>query len=236
MAAENSKELNELAAFLRLDNRGNLKESALEYVVGLTGTEEGRSLLLNEDTVLPLLLDLTTDSQFAISRGALLALLNLSGTEKAARKITELDVMPRLLQLLVDPTYQLADTVCMLLANLTRTEHGAMAFTSAIASDSCPGLHKLVNIFNQAGYNESTQFHYLGSVFSNVAQVQQARQMFTDPNHCVLPRLLPHVHHQQSVIRRGGIVGLLRNLSFEVGWPGHGLLYSSISSLRQGLE
>ena len=232
MAAESSKELNELASFLRLDSRDDLKQSALEYVVGLTGTEEGRSMLLSEVSLLPLLLDLTTDSQPAVSRDALLALLNLSAAENAARKITELDVMPRLVQLLVDPSYRLADTVCMLLANLTRTEPGATAFISAMASDSsCPGLHKLVDIFNQAGYNKNAQFHDLGSVFSNIAQVEQARRMFIDPNHCLLPRLLPHVHHQRSLVRRGGTVGLLRNITFEVGWPWHGLLLHSVCVL-----
>ena len=223
MAAESSKELNELASFLRLDSRVDLKQSALEYVVGLTGTEEGRSMLLSEVALLPLLLDLTTDSQPAVSRDALLALLNLSASENAARKITELDVMPRLVQLVADPNYRLADKVCMLLANLTRSEQGAMAFASAIASDSsCPSLPKLVDIFNQAGYNKNAQFHHLGSVFSNIAQVERARRMFTDTRHGLLPRLLPHVHHHQSLVRRGGTVGLLRNITFEVGWLWHG--------------
>lgn len=215
-------ELTELAAFLRLDSQLDLKTPALEYVLGLTGTEEGRSLLLSEDAVLLLLLDLSTDSQLVVSRDALLALLNLSGTEKVALKLTELDVTPRLLQLLVDPTYQLADSVCMLLANLTRTEQGAVAFTTAITSGSCPDLQKLVDVFNQTDYNESARFHYLGPVFSNMTQVQQARRMFTDRNLCLLPRLVPHTRHRESLVRRGGMAGLLRNLSFEVGWLWHG--------------
>ena len=212
------EQLGELFTFLQPDARSNVKSVALSYLLGLTGSEEGRALVTQQgDVVYPLLLDLINDKVHEVSRDALLTLLNLSAFETAANCLVKLGIIPRLLNLVVDHSNQHADTSCMLLSNLTRQEVGALALTEILMVEGKPDILQLVDIFNQKGYNEHAQFHYLATVFSNITQVASARHLFLDRSKMLLPRLLPFVQFQESLTRRGGVAGLLRNLCFEVG-------------------
>lgn len=210
-------QLGELFSFLTLNTRLDLKSTALEYVLGMTGSEEGRSFIKRNQDVLRLLLELTTDAQPLISRDAHLALLNLSAVDDVAEHLIDLEVIPRFLEFLVNPKWTHADKVCMILSNLTRQGKGAEAFVKAVTTDGKPSLYQLIDIFDRTGYNKDANFHYLGTVFSNVTQTSTARILFLDRSRCIIPRLLPYTQFQGSVIRRGGVVGLLRNLCFEVG-------------------
>ena len=210
--------LEELLTFLRPDARTDVKIAALDFLLGLTGSEEGRMMVTQQgDAIYPLLLDLITDKVHVISRDALLALLNLSAFETAADSQVKLGVIPKLLELIVEPSSQHADTACMLLSNLTRQESGAQALTEILMAEGKPDILQLVDIFNQRDYNKHAQFHYLATVFSNLTQISSARQMFLDRSMALVLRLLPFVQFQESLIRRGGVAALLRNLCFEVG-------------------
>ena len=209
--------LEELFSFLSLNTRLDLKSTALEYVLGMTGSEEGRSFVKNNQEVMRLLLELTTDEQPLISRDAHLALLNLSAVDELAEHLIDLEVIPRFLEFLVDSKWTHADMICMILSNLTRQGKGADAFVKAVTTDGKPSLFQLIDVFDRTGYNKDANFHYLGAVFSNVTQTPAARILLLDRSRCIVPRLLPYTQFQGSVIRRGGVVGLLRNLCFEVG-------------------
>ena len=209
--------LDELFSFLSLNTRLDLKSTALEYVLGMTGSEEGRSFVKNNQEVMRLLLELTTDEQPLISRDAHLALLNLSAVDELAEHLIDLEVIPRFLEFLVDSKWTHADMICMILSNLTRQGKGADAFVKAVTTDGKPSLFQLIDVFDRTGYNKDANFHYLGAVFSNVTQTPAARILLLDRSRCIVPRLLPYTQFQGSVIRRGGVVGLLRNLCFEVG-------------------
>ena len=213
-------ELEELSAFLKLDTRLDLKSSALKYCLGLTGSEEGQSLILKHSTILPLIFDLTTDHEEIISRDAFFTILNLSAHNEFALLFIKLDVIPRLVENLIDlKHHSKADTICMILSNLTRVEEGTKAFISIInCQDRSITLHQLVDIFDKRELNKGPTLHYLAPIFSNVTQMSTARQLFLDKEVCILPRLLPYMDYKDSIIRRGGAVGLVRNLCFEVGW------------------
>lgn len=210
--------LDELLAFLRPDIRQDLRHTALEVVLGLTGSEDGCALIKQRVDSLSLLLDLMLDKEPAVARNAYLALVNLSAIEEFAMKLVSLGVLRRLLSLLTDPSWVHADLGCTLLANLTREPSRAEAFVKELtAPGDGPSLHQLVDIFDRRGFNSHAQLHYLATVFSNITQVAAARQLFLNRSKCILPRLLPYVQFKDSLIRRGGVVGLLRNLCFEVG-------------------
>ncbi len=218
-------DLHELLGFLTLGSpRLDLKSAALDCVLGLTGSKDGQKLIRDNQGLLRCLFDLTKDAQPQISRDACLALVNLSGVEGIADVILGLGVIPGLLKCLVDPKYTHADKVCMILSNLTRSERGSMEFVKVITGaggepvgGECPTLYQLVDIFDQPGYNKDANLHYLAPLFSNISQVPVSRHLLMDRSKCVVQRFLPYTQFGGSLIRRGGVVGLLRNLCFEVG-------------------
>ena len=210
-------QLQDLARFLHPGTRLDLKTVALDYVLGLTGSEEGRSVIGKQDSILTLLLDLTQEKDQDTSHSSYLAVLNLSGYEEFAAKFVKLNVIRRLLELLTasSPVPD-ADTICMILSNLTRTAEGTESFMVALDSMNGPAtLNKLVDMFDKRDSSHGRPLHYLSSVFSNITSVSSARLMFLDKQICLLPRLLPYIQYQSSLVRRGGVVGLMRNLCFE---------------------
>ena len=234
-----SEQLNELLSFLSLNTRLDLKSTALTYLLGLSASEDGRSLVKSNPAVIKLLQDMITDTQPVIAKDAMLVLLNLSASKDVAEVMIGMGIIPRLLSLVANPEYPHSDAVCMTLSNLTQTERGAGQLTEILMSSeehssteqastpqaygktatapAAPTLYQLVDIFDRKGYNKNANFHYLATVFVNITQISVARQLFLDKKKCILPRLIPYTQFYDSEIRRGGIVGLLKNLCFEVG-------------------
>ena len=211
-------ELEELCEFLSPTARLDLRSTALDYVLGLTGSPEGVKLLRMHTKLLRQLLELTTDtSQPLMCRDAHLAVLNASADSAVAESLVQLDVVPRLLELATDPEWKEADKICMTLSNLTRNEAGSTAVSKILSRGSSSiTLYRLVDIFGRVGYNKHANYDYLATVFSNISQLSAARLLFLDRERCIVPRLLPYTQ-SESLTRRGGIVGLLRNLCFQVG-------------------
>ena len=216
--------IQEFLSFLTLDSRVDLKSASLQYVLGLTGSNEGKELIKSNPALIRCMFDLLMDKYTLVSTDAHLCLLNLSSAEDMSEHILSLDIFPKLLELVVDPKWNHADKVCMILSNLTRSEKGAEVFLKAISESpseaSChklPSLHRLVDVFGCKGFNKTANLHYLAALFQNLSQITSARQLFLDRPLCIVPRLLPFTQYAESVIRRGGVVGLLRNLCFEVG-------------------
>ena len=240
-------QLQDLFSFLSLDSRVDLKTIALDYILGLTGSDGGRAMIKASPPVIRLLLQLTSDKQpTAISKDANLVLLNLSSSADIAEVMLDLEVIPKLLVNLVNPEYAHSDAICMTLSNLTQTEKGSELFltaimkseqaqkeeqsatvssaasAAAISAAAVPSLYQLVDIFDRKDFNKRANFHYLATMFLNITQLSLARQMFLDRKKCILPRLITYTQFYESEIRRGGIVGLLRNLCFDVGqYPNH---------------
>lgn len=211
-------QLEELCGFLTPTSRLDLKSTALDYVLGLTGSTDGVKLLRKHTKSLQKVLELITDTtQPVLCKDAHLAILNASADTEIAKSLVELHVVPRLLELLVDSEWKDADKVCMTLSNLTRTHTGSLAVTHTLTNDSTNvTLYKLVDIFGRIGYNKHSNYDYLATVFSNISQLTTARLVFLDREKCIVPRLLPYTQ-SDSLTRRGGIVGLLKNLCFQIG-------------------
>lgn len=211
-------EVNQLASFLKKDARVDLKVSALTYVLGLTGSSDGLDCIhAHKEILLPALLELTEDELDPIANDSYLALVNIAANSRLARELVLLHVIPQLLTLLLDP--KCTDHVTMILSNLTRGNEGSKAVLDVLQKDnSAVKLHQLVGLFCT---NKTTKFHYLATVFSNISQLPSGRRLFLDPQQCILQRLLPYIHYQDSLVCRGGIVGLVRNLCFETGEVKH---------------
>lgn len=215
-------ELPELLSFLSLNTRLDVRCTALEYVLGLTGSKAGKEWIKNNGDILAKLLDLLNDHNEIISKDAHLAIVNLSADQEMVDYL--LSSIPLFLCYLQNSQWMHADKLCTILSNLSRFEAGAEHLLKALAEaetgekmNKGMTFYQLVDIFDQwKSYNKSANFHYLASVFLNLSQIQQARELFLDQTKCILPKLLPYTH-ADSRIRRGGIAGLMKNLCFEVG-------------------
>ncbi|NWU70600.1 HGH1 protein, partial [Pterocles burchelli] len=57
----------------------------------------------------------------------------------------------------------------------------------------------------------------LGPLLCNLSQLPQGRRGLLDRSRCSVQRLLPFTQDKDSVVRRRGIVGALRNCCFQHG-------------------
>lgn len=69
----------------------------------------------------------------------------------------------------------------------------------------------------------------LGPIFSNLSQVEKARDLLCDPVTDILPRLLPFTQYEESILRKGGIIGLLKNICHD--YTRHSYLLEEIDIL-----
>lgn len=217
--------LSELSTFLSIDARLDVICTALEYILGFTGSKEGRELVRSNEDIVKKLFDLLTHKNEVISRDSHLIIVNLSADEDVHTVNYWVKVIPNILHYLRIPQWVHADKLCTILSNLSRSIKGAEILYKILTqskgdeqSSSVPSLYQLVDIFDRwESYNPNANFHYLASIFVNLSQISPARSLFLDHSECLLPRLLPYTHFADSCIRRGGIVGLVKNLCFEVG-------------------
>ena len=137
-----------------------------------------------------------------------------------------------------DPECPVSDPACMALSNLTIDRANCDAVARQLAQADVkidrivsPGQGRInvaiilrlsysfpgqVFVFCHEGYNRhGAGLHYLGPLLSNLSQLPSVRASIADPSGCVLQRLLPFVAYPGSRVRRGGVVGALRNCCFD---------------------
>ncbi|EZA56027.1 hypothetical protein DMN91_003275 [Ooceraea biroi] len=221
--------LREIVQFLNHDARLDLKAIALEHVLGVTATADGRELLLKLPEILKQLVILMQDSSVPISKDAALALINITGDEsgtKAMLIISEgsnstedkkysLNLVEVCMRAIMDKSSTLADPCCMILSNITRPLY-LVDRVVALVEQTDFAWDTIVSAFTAKQYNTTgAKLHYLGPVFSNLSQSSHVRRYLTDRDRSVIQRLLPFTEYPDSIIRRGGIIGTLKNCTFD---------------------
>ncbi|CAD7092692.1 unnamed protein product [Hermetia illucens] len=216
------EELRELLQFLDLNQRLDLKAVALSHVLSLTGSAEGRKLILEFPELMQAVVKLTTDKTHTIAKDATLALINLTGDESGAVTLHEAcqscpetsGIIPWSLEQIVDEKSKLADPWCMVLSNLSRAESLSTKVLDEIDKDEKLIL-LLANAFSRIGYNKEAKLHYIASIFCNLTQSSRGRKLLCESKHNLLQKLLPFISYQDNIIRRGGIIGVLKNICFD---------------------
>uniref|UniRef100_A0A182JYD4 Protein HGH1 homolog n=1 Tax=Anopheles christyi TaxID=43041 RepID=A0A182JYD4_9DIPT len=208
--------LDEIVQFLAKTARLDLKVVTLSHVLGLTGSVEGIQLLVKNETLLNSLLDLTTEE--SVAKDAVLCLINITaediGAAAVVEKLTE-RLVPLAYEAVMDENCKLSDGWCMVLCNITRPEHLVERVLQQLLAIEF-SLEKLTTCFTRINYNkQKCHLNYLGLLFSNVSQSKAARDVFCNQTTGLLRRLLPFVHHEGSIVRRSGAVGLLKNVCFD---------------------
>ena len=193
---------------------------------------DGLKLLVQNETLLNNLLDLTGEE--SVAKDAVLCFVNITAEETGAAvvvdKVTthqtrfelclicafDLQLTERLVPLayeaVLDENCKLSDAWCMVLCNITRPEHLVERVLARLLAIEF-SLEKLTTCFTRVSYNkQKCHLNYLGPLFSNVSQSKAGREVFCNQQTGLLRRLLPFVHHEGSIVRRGGAVGLLKNV------------------------
>lgn len=225
--------LEEMQSFLDVNARLDLKAAAVQYVLGLSGTEAGRLLLLQHPCSLSSLISIAQDKRVGIARNACLAIINISGEEEGVRALLlnrgkvdgqDIDsdhsnVVMVVIKFIMDPESSLADPGCMILSNLTRPS-GTIERVIDIIKKCGITVDHLASAFtnrqNNYSYEEGPNRDYLGQVFSNLSQSVTFRSSLLDHERCIIQRLLCYTHDCSSSVRRRGIVGTLRNCCFDI--------------------
>uniref|UniRef100_A0A8C5MIY8 Protein HGH1 homolog n=1 Tax=Leptobrachium leishanense TaxID=445787 RepID=A0A8C5MIY8_9ANUR len=207
----------ELLSFLMPGTRADVKSQALEYILGLSGTSEGRRNICSEPALLPVLMDLSADSP-PVAQDAYHLLVNL--TADASTHPALLQHIPALLRTLLDrlkdPTCVYAASVCTALCNLSREEETCRAVLEKL---QVSGMNQLMDMISTPKYNLVANLDYLGPLICNLSQLREGQDFILDRSRCVVQRLLPFTNSPGSIVQRGGIVGTLRNCCFNHTLP-----------------
>ncbi|XP_032592671.1 protein HGH1 homolog isoform X2 [Drosophila grimshawi] len=193
----------------------------MQHVLGcLTGSVEGKEAILSLDDMLMAIFGLTLDDNATVSKDAVLSLINLTAEETGAIKVYELakQVQPRFAiaevasKQICDEQAELADAWSMVLSNLSRVE----ALVHSILDTLESTLPQLAKAFAKLEYNKKKcKLHYLAPIFCNLTQVPRGRELCCQPKYQLLEKLLPFASFEESVVRRGGTIGIIKNICFD---------------------
>ncbi|XP_061641155.1 protein HGH1 homolog isoform X1 [Phyllopteryx taeniolatus] len=204
----------ELLSFLTPATRPDVKGHTAGYILGLSGNRDGCRFLRARPDIIAALFALTSDPSAAIAEDCYRILINLSADETLHQVlVTDIGVVPSLLKNLKDPQFPFADKICTILSNLTRHQKTCKTLFKVFQEEM--GLAQLVDILCTEGYNPHADMHYLAPLLSNLTQLPDARRFLMDKDRCAVQRLLPFTQFEASALRRGGVVGVLRNCCFD---------------------
>jgi hypothetical protein len=127
-----------------------------------------------------------------------------------------LGVLQIIAKYVLDANSQLSDPMLSVLCNITRSELLIEQVINTLLEIDNTIFDRLVGVFAKVDFNQKNQhLNYLAAAFSNFSQSSTFRNLVASSQTRLLQRLLPFINHESSVIRRGGITGLLKNICFD---------------------
>lgn len=211
--------MNELLQFLKPETRIDLKDMAMNHLLGLSGTEDGVNTIMSCEKLLQSLITLTDDRSELIAKNALLILVNITASAKGVIELLKFksdetkNIVKLFIGYVLNPEKKDADAAAMILSNITRVE----TELDAILDTFMPHLNDILNAYVNIEYNKKgSNLNFIGPMFSNLSCCHRVRKWLTTENpHIPLIKLLPFCNYELSNIRRGGAIGTIRNLSFD---------------------
>jgi hypothetical protein len=231
--------LEELAGFLKADTRIDVKSLALHHILSMTGTIDSKKLLVKNGKVISdiILLAFRKNEQKAINKDAIFSLINLCADENDALKIMEKNpiLVPMLIDSILDENCAYADALCAILSNLSRgkknceiifekyflenkgndtnNNNNSKTDASGISNEK---FEKLLKVFCTENFNKTNDLNYLAPFLCNLTQLESVRNLILS-DISLIQRLLPYTTYTKSDIRRGGILGSIKNCCFNYG-------------------
>ena len=160
---------------------------------------------------------MTSDNSPGVQKEACVFLLNASVSQIVARKLENVNTFELILPRIVDKDCTFADNAAMLLSNLTRSEQGCELCLKSIEQSSQCSLKKIFDVLWNEKYNEHVELHHLAAFLSNMSRLKAVRMVVLDRAGGLMQKLSSYVGFYKSVVRRKGIVGIIRNCCFEYG-------------------
>jgi hypothetical protein len=212
----------EIMPFLSPSARPDVRSVAVQYFLGLTGKPDGQQFIASNEKYIKAIISVLEDEQAAIAKDAYLALVNLTTSEILSWKLLNdesfSDFLTNIIKYVLKCDSIHADIACMILSNVSRSEQCAQKIVdSMIDQHDQIGFDKVIQIFCQVNFNKDATLNYLGTFLLNLTQIHVGRHYVLDKERCVIQRLLPYTQYMDSVVRRGGVVGTLKNCCFETG-------------------
>lgn len=188
-------------------------------------------LICNSENIVTQLVLLLQISHTIINKSAALILVNLSACEKGAQILSNNENCVRvLMENILKPDSNIADACCMILSNISRPLPYVELVIKSVTQSK---FEELLNVFTKVKYNNKGQnLYYLGPVLSNLSQSSTIRKWLLDEDKCYIEKLLPFTEYRDSIVKRGGVIGTLRNCCFETDWHER-LLTSKVDILPQ---
>ncbi|UJR28152.1 hypothetical protein I4U23_009406 [Adineta vaga] len=228
--SSNTVALEELSQFLDPQGRLDLKSLALQTLLSLTASKEGRHLILslpNTDSntsVLSCVCRLIfEDVQESIRFDSLLFLINLTSDNDSSifnNKQTSIysDFWIQLLKRCIDDRqYEHADAGCKLLSNITSRTISIDQlndFVNHLDKNYPSWFDHLIQAFSTIDYNlKKNNLDYLSALIVNLTQLKVIRERLRNHEH--LKRLLCFTDQNHSTIRRGSVACILKNCCFD---------------------
>lgn len=174
-------------------------------------------LIRRSEALLKAIIQLTEEKVAAIRRDAFLVMVNVSASDEGAINILGADetLVKKCVEEILNENSTLADPCAMFLSNLTRAKANVEQVLDILLSKE-HSIDRLLTAFTRKEFNQKgMNLDYIGPVFSNLTQSARGREIVCDPAKNMLLRLLPFTAHPDSLIRRGGATGVLKNVCFE---------------------
>lgn len=216
--------IDELASFILPETRLDVKTLALHHILSMTGSFESREILLKNRVILENIetLAFRNEEQNSIKKDAFLTLINLAAEEFNAKALLYMlpSLVGKLIDYICDATSKHADAACAILSNLSRGSQTCKQIAKYFCTSDTNNndrqthtLESLLKVFCSEGYNPTNSLNYLAPFICNLTQVEEIRNIIVSKD-VILLRLLPYTTYQKSIIRRGGIIGAIKNCCF----------------------
>ncbi|XP_011687240.1 PREDICTED: protein HGH1 homolog [Wasmannia auropunctata] len=230
--------LKEISKFLDLssdtaDIRLDLKFSVLHHVLCLTETDDGLELLLKLPRMLTQLIIFLQDPCCEIRKFAADLLVNIVADESGTNAMliisessnsaeknksdseSSQNLIKVCLRAIMDKSSLQADRCSMILSNMTRKFYLVDRVITLIEKSGY-AWNDVVAAFTAKEYNtKGENLHHLGDVFCNLSQSPHVRRYLMDRRLCLIQRLFPFTEYSDSWIRRRGVIGTLKNCTFD---------------------
>jgi hypothetical protein len=233
--------LNELVQFLQPSTRLDVKSLALHTVLSMTGNFESRLLLLSHQKLITYLIELAFSEaeQKSVNKDAFFTFINLSADELDSKVLIDKhpDLVKRLVDYVLNEKSKFADTACAILSNLSRGKRNSeIIFNKYFLEEkheqnnndsvkNYVNFEKLLKVFCTENFNKSNKLDYLAPFICNLSQIEAVRNTILSDK-LIIQRLLPYTTYERSTLRRGGIIGTIKNCCFNYDYH-EMLLFSS---------
>ncbi|CAF3329537.1 unnamed protein product [Rotaria socialis] len=229
LMSSNSVALDELSEFLDPQGRLDIKSLALQTLLSITASTEGRHLLISSSNtdpskaLLPRVSRLIfEDGQESVRFDSLLFLINLTSDNDMSILNSQIPItsdfwIQLLKHCISDRQYEHADAGCKLLSNITSrtiTMDQINEFINHLDTNYPSWFDDLIQAFSTIDYNlKKNNLDYLSALLVNLTQSKVIRQRLRDNEH--LKRLFCFTDQNHSIIRRGSIACILKNCCFD---------------------